>query len=151
MSSSLRVRGPDPGSETKVPTESLTASLDLLVERIGDRVVERLTRTARPLLLRDSANATDGSVRVAKEIVVVTMLDPYLTLKAAHQYMGISVRSLRAALTDPVHPLPCYRPGGKGGKVLVRRSELDAWMERFRSVGEVDLDAMVEDVLRDVV
>jgi len=112
---------------------------------------EQMLRAARSLLWSPSrTTAEQGQAPVAKEIIVIAVLDPYLTLKAAHQYVGISVRSLRAALADLVHPLPCYRPGGKGGKVLLRRSEVDAWMAQFRTVGDVDLDAMVDEVLRDV-
>lgn len=97
-------------------------------------------RAARPLLRSP----------VAKEIIITAPLDPYLTLKAAAEYSGISVRALRAALTEPMHPLPCYRPGGRGGKVLVRRSEFDAWMAHFRAVGDPDLDAIVNEVMKDL-
>jgi excisionase family DNA binding protein len=146
-----RASGRDRGVATKVLTESFTASPDLLVERIADRVADRLTRAARPLLLSPPGSAAENiRVTVAKEIVVIASLDPYLTLKAAAEYGGVSVRWLRTALTDPMHPLPCYRPGGKGGKVLVRRSDFDAWMERFRAVGDVDLDAIVNEVLDDL-
>jgi len=125
---------------------------DVLVERIADRVADRLTLgTARPLLLTPSADAPErGRVVVAKEVIVIASLDPYLTLKAAAEYGGVSVRWLRAALTDPVHPLPCYRPGGKGGKVLVRRSDFDTWMAQFRAVGDVDLDAIVNEMVNDL-
>ena len=59
---------------------------------------------------------------MVSEMVISTSLDPYLTLRALSTYSGLSVRKLRDYLTDPVHPLPCYR---LGGKVLVRRSEFD--------------------------
>jgi hypothetical protein len=36
------------------------------------------------------------------------------------------------------HPLPHYR-FVDGGKIVVRRSEADAWMERWRNVGRRDL------------
>lgn len=109
-------------------------------------------RAARPLLMPPTGTATEHlRVPVAKEISVIAPLDPYLTLKAAADYGGTSVRALRTALTDPVHPLPCYRPRGKGGKVLVRLSDFDKWMAPFRVVGDADLDAMVHEVLRDLV
>ncbi len=80
-------------------------------------------------------------------ITVRTDLDPYLSLKALSAYAGLSIRTLRMALTDPVHPLPHYRPGG--GKVLVRRSEFDKWMIRFRQKGP-DLDGLVSEIVKEV-
>src|SRR5258706_4554518 len=48
----------------------------------------------------------------------------YLPLRALAAYSGLSVRTLRRHLVDRVRPLPCYRIGGK---VLVRRSDIDPW------------------------
>jgi len=50
-------------------------------------------------------------------------------------------------VNDPAHPLPCYRVGGK---ILVRRSEYDAWVARYRQVGHPDLDRLVNETLRDL-
>lgn len=74
--------------------------------------------------------------------------DGYLSLKALAGYDGLGVRTLRGYFTHPGHPLPHYRIGGK---VLVRRSEYDAWASRFhvryvRSAATVD--AIVDDVMR---
>jgi excisionase family DNA binding protein len=77
--------------------------------------------------------------------VLTVPLDPYLSLRALSDYSGLSVRTLRAYLDDPRNPLPCYRPGGK---VLVRRSEFDEWIARFRRRGRSDLDEIVTDALR---
>jgi excisionase family DNA binding protein len=60
-------------------------------------------------------------------------------------YSSLSVRKLRDHLADAVHPLPSYRVGGK---VLVRRSEFDAWMGRFRHQPGVEAARIVEEVLR---
>jgi excisionase family DNA binding protein len=73
--------------------------------------------------------------------------DHYMSLKALARYSGLSVRTLRAHVADATHPLPHYRPGG--GKLLVRRSEFDRWMRRYRVEGDATLDAIVRDVLRD--
>ena len=91
-------------------------------------------------------------MNVIEEVIVQTSLDPWFDLKALSGYSSLSVRSLRAALADPVHPLPCYRmkqprrvvrkPRHSGerprcvtitGKVLVRKSDFDRWMEAHRS------------------
>jgi excisionase family DNA binding protein len=81
------------------------------------------------------------------EIVIDVSLDPYLSLRALASYSGLSVRTLRGYLADPTHPLPCYRVGGK---LLVRRSEFDAWIAAFREYGRTDVTEVVEEVLRDL-
>lgn len=82
---------------------------------------------------------------LAERVVLSTPLDPFLPLRTLAAYSGLSVRKLRGYLTDPVHPLPCYRIGGK---ILVRRSEFDAWAASYRQVGQPDVDRIVADVLR---
>jgi hypothetical protein len=82
-------------------------------------------------------------------------------LEALSQYSGLSVRSLRAYLSDPGRPLPHYRMkephviptrGGKPrtvtGKILVRRSDFDRWMEAFRHTPA--LDRIVNDVVSEI-
>ena len=34
----------------------------------------------------------------------------------------------------------------RGGKILVRRSEFDTWVEKFRRAGQEDLDALVREI-----
>jgi hypothetical protein len=95
------------------------------------------------------SNKTPVQVRgiVATDVVVSTALDPFLSLRALAIYSSIGIRRLRDYLEDPVHPLPCYRVGGK---VLVRRSEFDTWMAQYRRVGRVDVDRVVAEVLREL-
>jgi Helix-turn-helix domain len=80
-------------------------------------------------------------------VILSVQLDPYLPLKALSGYCGMSVRKLRDFLDDPVRPLPCYRIGGK---LLVRRSEFDAWIAAFRKRRSEDLDRIVAESLRDL-
>ena len=73
-----------------------------------------------------------GQVRgvvAAERVIVSTTLDPFLSLKALAAYSGLGVRTLRAYLSDITHPLPCYRVGGK---ILIRRSEFDGWISKYR-------------------
>ena len=84
---------------------------------------------------------------LAERLIVSSELDPYLSLRALAGYSGLSVRKLRDLLTDPAHPLPCYRVGGK---ILVRRSEYDAWAARYRQIGDPDLDRIVAGALKDL-
>jgi len=84
---------------------------------------------------------------LAERVVVSTQLDPFLSLKALATYSGLGVRKLRDYLTDPGHPLPHYRIGGK---ILVRCSEYDAWAVHYRQVGQPDVDRVVSDVLKNL-
>jgi hypothetical protein len=80
-----------------------------------------------------------GLVRgvVADRVVVSTSLDPYLPLKAASGFMGLSLKTLRRAVNDtPDRALPCYRVGSV---ILVRRSEAEAWLAQRRTVGRPSL------------
>ncbi len=88
-------------------------------------------------------------MNVVENIAIPTDLGPYLSLKGLSAYSGMSVRTLRKALTDPVHPLPHYRPGGPRGKVCVRRSDFDQWIARFRQEGS-DVDALVSEIAKGV-
>jgi hypothetical protein len=84
---------------------------------------------------------------MAERVIVSTALDPFLSLRALASYGGLSVRTLRGYLDHPTRPLPHYRVGGK---ILVRRSEFDAWIVAHRRVGLADVEGIVNDVLRSV-
>ena len=82
---------------------------------------------------------------LAERVIVSTVLDPFLSLKALAVYSGLGVRTLRSYLSDLTHPLPCYRVGGK---ILVRRSEFDTWIARHRQVGRGDVNRLVAETLK---
>lgn len=82
---------------------------------------------------------------VVEALTLTSPADPYLSLRALAQYSGCSVRWLRDRLTDPHHPVPCYRL--PGGKILVRRSEFDGWLVRYRRVGHEQVARVVAGVL----
>jgi excisionase family DNA binding protein len=73
----------------------------------------------------------------------------WMGLKQVTGYVNLSDRTVRSWIHDPVDPLPAVRVGGK---ILIRRSELDAWLLRRRVnlLANVDLDAIVKGVLEDV-
>ena len=77
--------------------------------------------------------------------IVPIPLDPYLSLKALASYSSLSVRTLRAHLSDPLHPLLCYRVGRK---VLVRRSDFDRWIQGFRDVAFDKITAIVDEIVQ---
>lgn len=74
-------------------------------------------------------------------------LDPFLTLKALAQYVGLSPRSLRAHVHAVVAPLPAYRIGAR---LVFRVSEVDRWMAARRVQPDVDVKALVDDVVKNV-
>lgn len=74
-------------------------------------------------------------------------LDRYLDLRSASKYSGLSVRTLRAWLSDSERPLPHYRVRGK---ILVRHSEMDRWLAGFRRESAPNLDRVVDEVLQSV-
>jgi hypothetical protein len=72
------------------------------------------------------------------------VLVEYFPLRVLEKYAGLSIRTLRSYLYHPVTPLPHFRVGGK---ILVKRSDYDAWLLRFRRCEPASLDTMVNDVL----
>lgn len=97
-------------------------------------------------------------MRVIEAVSMATELDPWMGLEALSGYSGLSVRSLRAYLADPANPLPHFRmrephiiqgKDGKrravSGKILVRRSDFDRWMEAYRYTP--DLNLIVDEVM----
>ena len=70
----------------------------------------------------------------------------WLSARQVTQYANISRRTLRAWIHSPVDPLPAVQVCGK---LLVRRSTLDAWLERHRvrPVACLDLNGIVKEVL----
>jgi hypothetical protein len=138
--------------ERGVPGAFLVQSLGLVESPEGvrprGRPIAGSSSDARQLPAITSGPETPriGQVRgvLAERVVVSTLLDPFLTLKALVGYSGIGLRRLYDLLNDPDHPLPHYRVGGK---ILVRRSEFDAWITFYRHVGRIDVDKIAESVL----
>jgi hypothetical protein len=93
------------------------------------------------------AHARQPRLVALEGVEVATALDPYLSLRSLAAYSGCSIRWLRDRLVDASHPLPCYRVEGK---VLVRRSEFDVWIARFRSQGRPEVERLVGPALREL-
>jgi excisionase family DNA binding protein len=78
-------------------------------------------------------------------LAAVRVDDAYFPLVELAKYAGLSVRTLRGYITDRMRPLPHFRVGGK---ILVRRSDLDSWASQFRvSRAAVSVDTLVDDVV----
>jgi len=113
-------------------------------DELGEK--ERATPKRRNARRASLSGRPAAQVRgvLAEQVVVSTALDPFLSLRALASYAGLSVRTLRDHLDHPAHPLPHYRVGGK---ILVRRSEFDAWIAAHRRVGLADVSGIVNEVL----
>lgn len=70
----------------------------------------------------------------------------WMGLRQVTEYANVSSRTLRTWIHSPIDPLPAVRVSGK---ILVRRSELDFWLQKHRlnPIGALDLDRIVNDVL----
>lgn len=70
--------------------------------------------------------------------------DVYFSLQRLPAYAGLCERQLRTYLTHAVYPLPHFKIGGR---LLVRKSDYDAWALQFRQVADSRVDALVQDAL----
>jgi hypothetical protein len=71
----------------------------------------------------------------------------WLDLKALTEYVSVSRRTLTEWLYREENPLPAFRIDGK---VYVRRSDFDLWMEAHPVEGAVNVGKIVDDVLADL-
>jgi excisionase family DNA binding protein len=72
------------------------------------------------------------------------ILDPYLTVKEAAKYASLSVRTIRAMLArDTANALPCRRAGRR---VLIKKSELDQYLDAYRVCGRPGVIAALREV-----
>jgi hypothetical protein len=88
-----------------------------------------------------------GPVRgpVVEKIVYSTALDPWLDMAGLADYSKLSRRTLEEYTRAPVNPLPCYQVNGVG-KLLLRRSDYDLWMQQHKKRAEVDLSGILKDI-----
>ncbi len=69
-------------------------------------------------------------MRVVEAVSIQQDLDPYFSLTGLAGYASLSRRTLQDLINDTSDPIPSYRVGTK---LLVRRSEFDAWLARRRN------------------
>jgi hypothetical protein len=114
----------------------------------GDGLGRPLIGAKRPAEVFPSVHSVAGGRgQLAEQVILTIPLDPFLSLKGLTTYSSLSARKLRDHLQDPAYPLPHYRIGSK---ILVRRSDFDTWMARYRRVGTPELDKVVAEALRDI-
>ena len=73
----------------------------------------------------------------------------WMDLHRLQEYAAVSERTLRSWIHSSDHPLPACRVGGK---ILVKRSGFDSWMEkhRIKSFGSDTVNQIVEELLAGV-
>jgi len=72
----------------------------------------------------------------------------YFSIAELSGYCGISQRTLRTLLNDPVNPIPHFRIGAAGRIIRIKRAEFDAWMDSQRAVPGNEIDEIVENLLK---
>src|SRR5438067_817274 len=70
----------------------------------------------------------------------------WLDLHALTEYACVSERTIREWIHRPINPLPAVRVGGK---ILVRRSVFDQWLEGHQ-LKSVDIGCIVEELVAGV-
>ena len=69
----------------------------------------------------------------------------WMGLQQVQQYASISERTVREWIHRPMNPLPAVRVGTK---ILIKRSELDAWlMAHSLRAPNVDVEAVVTGII----
>jgi len=75
----------------------------------------------------------------------LSAIDQYFDLKGLERYSAIRVPTLRDHIKSG--SLPAFKVKGK---VLVKKSEFDQWVERYRVSKNQDLNNLVDDILSDM-
>lgn len=97
----------------------------------------------RSIHLASNGIGLSGRKAVA-EVAEVGPKPGYLSIQGAAHYASVSTRTIKRWIT---RGLPVYQ-GTLRGKVLIKPADIDAYLEKKRvPMPDVDLDAMVEDVL----
>jgi excisionase family DNA binding protein len=76
------------------------------------------------------------------EVTTVTLADRYFDLQGLAVYSALSVQTLRSHIKK--NHLPCFKVDGK---ILVKRSEFDRWLEAYRMNQDQDIDRKVAEIL----
>ena len=72
----------------------------------------------------------------------------YFSIADLSDYTGISERTLRDLLKDPVNPIPYFRIGPAGRIIRVKRSDFDEWMKFQRATQGNAIDELIAEVLQ---
>jgi len=86
-------------------------------------------------------------MRLPDDLVLrsVSLQDQYFDLRGLSAYSSLSSSTLRGHIRKA--GLPVYQ---LCGKLLIKRSEFDNWMARFRTNKSQDLDLLADEVLKEI-
>lgn len=73
-----------------------------------------------------------------RDVADLAVDDRYFGIAALAHYSGLSQHTIRKYLIDPTRPLKHYRVGGR---LLVKKSEFDRWMEDVAVGGSASVPA----------
>ena len=74
-----------------------------------------------------------------------TLKDQYFDLQGLSEYSSVGVTTLRDYIRED--GLPCFRVKGK---ILVRKSEFEKWIEHFRVDVNMDIEKIADDVIGEI-
>ena len=71
----------------------------------------------------------------------------WMDLKVVQDYACVSERTIREWIHLPVNPLPASQAGG--GKILIKRSLLDAWLgaHPYQPINSIDVDQIADEII----
>jgi len=95
----------------------------------------------------NSEDSCNGGSPSGRERATGKTCREWLGLRELTKYADISEGTLRSWIYAPVDPLPASKVSGK---LLVRKSDFDAYLQRYRirPLEELNVDAIVRDVLK---
>jgi hypothetical protein len=71
----------------------------------------------------------------------------WMDLKALQRYASVCDRTLREWIHLPINPLPAVQVAH--GKILVRRTHFDCWLEAhpFQAIDSIDVDGVANEII----
>lgn len=73
---------------------------------------------------------------------VIILKDEFFDLRGLSAYSAMGVPTLRDYIRND--KLPCFKVRGK---ILIKKSEFDSWIENFRLNKTQDLDSLVDEIM----
>ena len=70
----------------------------------------------------------------------------YFSVAETSAYTGISERTIREYLINPVNPLPHYRLGITGRIIRISKNELEQWLQQFRVQANCFIDKIINEI-----
>lgn len=89
---------------------------------------------------------------IPDDIAALALNEQYFDLRGLSFYSSMGISTLRYHIRK--NELPAFKiPGKKDrtGKVLVKRSEFDSWIEQFRENDFADIEAIANEMVKGVI